>query len=171
VALVACNWAGPYYALASDQRPGAAACDWNWLRETLPELAATSDLLIVTMQHWEYEEYLPTDAQRADFRGIADLGADVVIGTQAHKPQVFEFYNTRRGEQAFLHYGLGNLFFDQPFWGNMRFFMDQLFIYEGRLLGIDLFTGIIDDLARPRPMTDEERLNFLAFMFNTQGAY
>lgn len=171
VAMVACNWAGPYYALASDQRPGAAACDWNWLRETLPELAATSDLLIVTMQHWEYEEYLPTDAQRADFRGIADLGADVVIGTQAHKPQVFEFYNTRRGEQAFLHYGLGNLFFDQPFWGNMRFFMDQLFIYEGRLLGIDLFTGIIDDLARPRPMTDEEQVNFLAFMFNTQGAY
>jgi hypothetical protein len=53
----------------------------------------------------------------------------------------------------------------------MRFFMDQLFIYEGRLLGIDLFTGIIDDLARPRPMTDEEQVNFLAFMFNTQGAY
>lgn len=171
IAMVACNWAGPYYAVASADRPGAAACDWGWLRATLPDLAANSDLLIVTMQHWEYEEYLPTDQQRADFRGMADLGADVVIGTQAHKPQVFEFYNRAQGEQAFLHYGLGNLFFDQPFWGNMRFFMDQVFVYEGRLLGIDLFTGIIDDLARPRPMTAEEEYNFLAFMFNTQGGY
>ncbi|MBI5671394.1 MAG: CapA family protein [Chloroflexi bacterium] len=171
IAMVACNWAGPYYAVTSDIRPGAAACDWDWLRTTLPDLAATSDLLIVTMQHWEYEEYVPTDQQRADFRGMADLGADVVIGTQAHKPQVFEFYNRAQGEQAFLHYGLGNLFFDQPFWGNMRFFMDQVFVYEGRLLGIELFTGIIDDLARPRPMTAEEEFNFLAFMLNTQGGY
>lgn len=171
IAWVACNWAGPYYAVATDARPGAAPCDWAWLRATLPELAAQSDLLIVSMQHWEYEEYVPTDQQRADFRGIADLGADVVIGTQAHKPEIFEFYNRAQGDQAFLHYGLGNLFFDQPFWGNMRFFMDQLFVYDGRLLGIDLFTGIIDDLARPRPMTADEEYNFLAFMFNTQGGY
>lgn len=171
IAWVACNWAGPYYAIASADRPGSVSCEWSWLRATLPELAATSDLLIVSMQHWEYEEYLPTDQQRSDFRGIASLGADVVIGTQAHKPQVFEFYNRAQGEPAFLHYGLSNLFFDQPFWGNMRFFMDELFIYEGRLLGIGLFAGIIDDLARPRPMTAEEELNFLAFMFNTQGGY
>lgn len=171
IIMVACNWVGPYYALASATRPGAAPCDWNWFRANLPALALDSDLLIVTVQHQEFEEYLPTPQQRADFRGLADLGADVVIGTQAHKPQIMEFYNTARGTQAFLHYGLGNLFFDQPFWGNMRFFMDQLFIYEGKLLTIDLFTGIIDDLARPRPMNAEEQFNFLAFMFNTQGGF
>lgn len=169
IAMIACNWVGPYYAMATETTPGAATCDWEWLRETLPKLNAENDLLIVTVQYLELEEYVPSLQQQSDFRGLADLGADVVIGTQAHKPQTMEFYNARTGEQSFIHYGLGNLFFDQPFWGNMRFFMDQLFIYEGRLLTIDLFTGIIDDLARPRPMTADEQINFLAFMFNTHG--
>lgn len=171
VAMLACNWVGPYYALAGNTQPGAAACDWNWLREILPELASQYDVLIVTVQYQELEDYKPTAEQESDFRGLADLGADAVIGTQAHKPQTIEFYNSTRGTESFIHYGLGNLFFDQPFWGNSRFFMDQLFIYEGRLLGIDLFTGIIEDNARPRPMTADERLNFLAFMFNTQAGY
>jgi poly-gamma-glutamate synthesis protein (capsule biosynthesis protein) len=169
IALVSCNWVGPYYALAGDSSPGSAPCDWDWLRDTLPQLAAENDLVVVTVQYQELEEYQPSEQQRLDFRGLADLGADVVLGTQAHKPQIFEFYNPTRSETAFIHYGLGNLFFDQPFWGNMRFFMDRLMIYEGRLLAVDLFTGIIDDNARPRPMTAEEQFNFLAFMFNTQG--
>jgi poly-gamma-glutamate synthesis protein (capsule biosynthesis protein) len=171
IALVACNWAGPYYALAGDESPGAAACEWEWLRATLPVLAAEHDLVVVTVQYQEYEEYLPSAQQQLDFRGLADLGADVVIGTQAHKPQTMEFYNAAMGAQRFVHYGLGNLYFDQPFWGNMRFFMDRLLVYEGRLLGVDLFTGIIDDNARPRPMTDQESFNFMAFMFNTQAAF
>lgn len=171
VALVACNWIGPYYALAGEDAPGAADCNWDWFRATLPTLAAENDVLIVSVQYLEIEYYRPSARQISDFQGLADLGADIVIGTQAHKPQTMAFYNTSSGTEAFLHYGLGNLFFDQPFWGNSRFFMDELFIYEGRLLTVDLFTGIIDDLARPRPMTTDEQRNFLAFMFNTQGAF
>jgi poly-gamma-glutamate synthesis protein (capsule biosynthesis protein) len=171
ITILACNWAGPYYALATESQPGAAACDWNWLHGIVPQLASQSHVLIVTIQYQEYEDYKPTPEQEADFKGLADLGADVVIGTQAHKPQIFEFYNSRRGIESFIHYGLGNLFFDQPFWGNSRFFMDQLFIYDGRLLSVDLFTGIIEENARPRPMTPDEQLNFLAFMFNTQAGY
>lgn len=170
IAMVACNWVGPFYALANDGadggdvRPGAAYCDDAWLRQLLPALSAAHDLVVVTVQYTETEIYVPTDNQMLDFRLLADLGADVVVGTSAHKPQTFEFYG-----QSFIHYGLGNLFFDQPFWGNMRFFMDQLMIYDGRLHSVDLFTGIIDDLARPRPMTPEERDNFLFFMFVEQG--
>jgi poly-gamma-glutamate synthesis protein (capsule biosynthesis protein) len=102
------------------------------------------------VQYLEVEDYRPTAQQELDFRGLADLGADVVIGTQAHKPQTIEFYGSAH---------------------NMRFLMDQLLVYEGRLLGVDLFTGIIDDNARPRPMTADEASNFLAFMFNTQGGF
>ncbi len=171
IAMVACNAVGPYYAMAGDASPGAAACDWTWLRATLPVLAEENDLLIVTVQYLEVEEYQPTAQQVSDFRGMADLGADVVIGTQAHKPQTMEFYGGRSGGESFIHYGLGNIFFDQPFWGNMRFFMDELYIYEGRLVSIGLFTGIIDELARPRPMDSSEQENFLAFMFNTQGSF
>jgi poly-gamma-glutamate synthesis protein (capsule biosynthesis protein) len=171
IALVSCNWIGPYYALATEENPGAASCDWNWLRAALPQLAIDNNLLVVTVQYQEFEEYTPTDQQRLDFRGLAELGADVVIGTQAHKPQTFEFYSAGRDSEVFIHYGLGNLFFDQPFWGNVRFFMDQLFIYEGRLLTVDLFTGIIEDAARPRPMDAYEQENFLAFMFVTQNGF
>ncbi|MCB9453521.1 MAG: CapA family protein [Anaerolineaceae bacterium] len=171
IAMVACNWIGPYYALATENNPGAAYCDWDWLSATIPDLAALYDVVVVTVQYEEFEEYTPPPRQEADFRALADLGADVVVGTQAHKPMTFTFYNPGRDSEAFIHYGLGNLFFDQPFWGNMRFFMDDLFIYEGRLLTVNLFTGIIDDNARPRPMTADEQENFLAFMFNTQGGF
>jgi hypothetical protein len=43
--------------------------------------------------------------------------------------------------------------------------MDQLFIYDGRLVGVDLFTGRIEDRARPRPMTPDEQAEFLYDLF------
>lgn len=173
VSLVACNWAGPAYALANDERqqPGAAYCEWDWLKHTLPQLAQESDVLVVTVQFEEREEYVPSSKQQTAFRSLADLGADVVIGTQAHKPQTFEFYRSAVGKDTFIHYGLGNLFFDQDFWGNKRFFMDELYVYQERLLTVNLFTGIIDDLARPRAMTHDERENFLYFMLIQQNGF
>lgn len=177
IAMLACNAAGPYYALANDDpnllggiRPGAAACDWAWLETEIPRLATEVDVLIVTVQYPEVEEYLPLAQQQIDFRRIADLGADVVMGTQAHKPQTYEFYNTG-SSTALIHYGMGNLFFDQPFWGNMRFFMNTLYIHDGELKAIEIYPGIIDDLARPRLMTPEERINFLHYMFIQQNGF
>lgn len=170
---VACNFVGPYYALANDDeallggiRGGAMPCDWRILSETLSALRPQVDVLIVSVQQQEVEDYLPLDFQRNDFRRLAELGADVVIGTASHKPQIVEFYR-----DSFIHYGLGNLFFDQPFWGNMRFFMDTLLLYEGRLMSIELFMGIIDENARPRLMTAQERENFLFFMFRQQNGF
>ncbi|MEO1288780.1 MAG: CapA family protein, partial [Chloroflexota bacterium] len=178
IALLACNDAGPYYALANQDtsalggiRGGATACDDTWLEATIPQLSQEVDVLIVSVQYVEVEDYQPLPSQRIDFRLLADLGADVVIGSQAHKPQTFEFYPTNRGEVAFIHYGLGNFFFDQPFWGNQRFFLDTLYISDGQLRGIELYTGIIDDLARPRLMTPDERLNFMFFMLVEQNGF
>lgn len=178
LALIACNASGPYYALVNEDenalggiRPGAASCDWNWLEDILPALSEQVNVLIVSVQHIEVEDYQPLPEQQIDFRRIANLGADVVIGSQAHKPQTFEFYPTTRGEIAFIHYGLGNFFFDQPFWGNQRFFLDTLYIADGQLRAIELFTGIIDDFARPRPMTADESENFMFFMLVEQNGF
>lgn len=164
IAMLACNDVGPYYALVTENQPGAAACG-DWMQPVLASLQATADVIIVSVQHTEFEEYLPRDDIQYDFRRFADWGADVVVGTHAHKPQTFEFYQRQNGDVVFLHYGLGNFFFDQPFWGNSRFWMDTLLIYDNQLVGVDIFTGIIDQQARPRPMTPEERQNFLDFMF------
>lgn len=176
IAILACNAVGPYYALVNEDaqlaggvRPGAASCDGDWLQNSIRQLSTSGYQVIVTVQHQEFEEYIPTDTQRFDFRQIADWGANAVLGTSAHKPQIFEFYQTSTGDIAYLHYGMGNLYFDQPFWGNMRFFMNTVMIYDNNLLTIDLFPGIIDDNVRPRLMSLDERLNFLHFMFVQQN--
>jgi enterochelin esterase-like enzyme len=178
IGLVACNIPGPYYALVNEStevlggvRPGAATCDWAWLESELPQLAIKVDSLVVTIQYNEYEDYQPTNQQRFDYRRLAELGADIVLGTAEHKPMIYEFYGTERGEPALIHYGMSNLFFDQPFWGNMRFIMNTLYIYDGKVMTDEIFPGIIDDLARPRLMTPEERENFLFFLFVQQNGF
>ncbi|PJF22578.1 MAG: hypothetical protein CUN56_05255, partial [Phototrophicales bacterium] len=54
IGLLACNWSGPDFALATDSQPGAAYCDLNWLQEIIPTLAEQTDVLIVTVQYAEY---------------------------------------------------------------------------------------------------------------------
>jgi hypothetical protein len=49
--------------------------------------------------------------------------------------------------------------------------MDTLYIYEGRLLAVELFPGLIEEQARPRLMTPEEREAFLYFMFRQQNGF
>ncbi len=178
VAWLACNAVGPYYALVNEEpsalggpRPGAAFCDRAWLADSLPVLAAQNDLVLLTLHYQEYESYTPTPQQQADFRAYAEWGADLVIGTAEHKPMTFEFYRTRRGETAFIHYGLGNLYFDQSFWGNKRFFLDTLYVYDSKLLGVELFPGLIDDQARPRLLTGDDQFNFLHFMMIQQNGF
>ncbi len=163
IAWLSCNDVGPYYAIATDSQPGAASCQGSWLRERIQQLDGEGYFVIVTVQHTEVEDYLPPLEIQQDFSAILLWGADAVFGTQAHKPQTFEISGA--DAPKFIHYGLGNLFFDQDFWGNSRFFMDTLYIYENRLHTVDLFLGIIEDQARPRKMTRDEAQNFLEFMF------
>lgn len=177
IAMLACNWVGPYYALVNEDpsllggvRPGAAECNRAWLSEIIPQLASENDMVVVTVQYFEFDQFTPTEDQQNDFRWLSDLGADVVIGTSSHFPQIFE-YRSLGDREAFIHYGLGNLYFDQDFFNGVHFFMDQLFIYEGQLLTVDLFTGIIEGQGRPRPQTPDERENFLFLMFNRYGQF
>jgi Xaa-Pro aminopeptidase len=52
---------------------------------------------------------------RPDFVNLAAAGAVFVQGSQAHQAQGFEFYG-----DSLIHYGLGNLFFDQYGYLNAR---------------------------------------------------
>jgi len=176
IAWVSCNWIGPYYALVDENpnatggaRPGAAFCDREWLSRTLPQLSITHDLLIISVQYQEFDQYTPTDSQRDDFAQLAAWGADIVLGTQAHFPQTYTFAAGMGERESFIHYGLGNFLFDQTFWAGVRFLLDRLFIYEGRLVSVDIMPGIIEEGARPRLMNAEERLNFLHVLFVQNG--
>jgi len=101
---------------------------------------------------------------------MADSGADIVSGSQAHYAQKMEFY-----DGAFIHYGLGNLFFDQmgdQDWmpaGIRREFFDRYVIYDGKFISIELITAMLEDYSRPRIMNEDERASFLQDYFYYSG--
>ena len=157
IGILSCNWNGPDLALALTDTPGAAFCETDWLREAIPALQDTADVVIVTIQYAEYNRPQPIERQIYHFELVADLGADVVLGTQAHQPQTFDFY-----DDAFIHYGLGNLYFDQTGAAQVQFFMDEVIVYDGAVRSVVVYPGVIEGLARPRWMTPAERETFLS---------
>jgi len=156
--------------IATDDRPGSARCDFDYFTSEVAELKAQGYLVIFTFQ-WD-EDYVPQPdpGMQEDFRRMVDAGATIVSGSQAHFPKTMEFYN-----DAFIHYGLGNLFFDQM--GNFdwmpegirREFLDRYVIYDGKLVSVELITTLLEDFARPRIMTLEERSAFLQEYFTDSG--
>ena len=171
LAFIGCNLVGPPNAWASTTTPGSAPCgDYLWLVAEIERLREEGYLPIVTLQYAEdYTDY-PSGQMTADFQKLADAGAVVVNGSQAHTPKMMSFHH-----ESFIHYGLGNLFFDQMevFYndvyldGTRQEFIDRLVFYEGKLISIELLTAMLEDYARPRPMTAEERENFLSRIFST----
>ena len=156
--------------IATADHPGSAPCDLDYFTAKVAELKAQGYLVIFTYQ-WG-EDYVPQpDATQVEgFRRMVDAGATIVSGSQAHFPKTMEFYNN-----AFIHYGLGNLFFDQM--GNFdwmpdgirREFLDRYVIYDGKLISVELVTTLLEDFARPRLMTAEERSAFLQEYFTDSG--
>ena len=146
---------------AGEDSPGAAPCNFDLLAAQISAMRDQGIIPIVTLQYWEYYQYEPTAQQRADFRALAEAGAAIVSGSQAHQPQGFDFYGG-----AFIHYGLGNLFFDQM-WSleTRQEFIDRHVFYDGRHISTELLTAILEDFSRPRPMTGEEREVLLGAAF------
>jgi hypothetical protein len=167
IAFIGCNRPDiGNHETATDKRPGAAPCDFNYLTQEIRDLASQGYLVITTFQWIERGEFdpRPIPAQRDEFRLMADSGATIVSGSQAHFPLTMEFYG-----QSFIHYGLGNLFFDQMSSINRKEFLDRYIIYNNRLVSIELLTMMLEDFSRPRPMTPEERASLLQEYFKFSG--
>jgi len=164
-AFIGCNPIGPQFAWATETQPGAAPCDdYEWMKDEIASLVEKGYIVIATFQYIEYYEATPIEQHRIDFRAIADIGATIVDGSQAHIPQAMEFY-----DGAFVHYGLGNLFFDQMSGPSRREFLDRHVFYDGRYISTELITAMLEDYARPRLMTPAEREAFLESMFAVSG--
>lgn len=168
IAFIGCNGKGGGYATASDNHPGAVACDFPWMEQEIARLVAEGYQVIATFQHFEYYTYYPQPDQIRDFRALAQAGAAVVSGSQAHQPQGMEFH-----KNAFIHYGLGNLFFDQYHFCTDYAcddgFIDMHVFYDGEYIGNELLTIVFEDYARPRLMTPEEREVLLNKVFTASG--
>ncbi len=164
IAFVGCNSFGPSYAWANESLPGSRACGPDFL-EQIKQLHNEGYVVIATQQYAEYYQYPPTPDQETDFREIAEAGAAAVSGSQGHHAQGFDFH-----DGAYIHYGLGNLFFDQmDMLGTRQTFVDTYAIYDGRLINVDLWTGLIEDYFLPREMTVAEREQALESVFQASG--
>ncbi len=154
---------------ATDFQPGAADCDYAFFANQVKDTVAKGYMVIFTFQHEECYHPGPCYMHEGGFHAVADAGATVVSGSQAHYPHLMEF----RGN-SFIHFGLGNLFFDQMTYelpdGSVidetrREFIDRHVFYNGKYLGVELLTAMLEDFSRPRPMNGRERAQFLTEYF------
>jgi poly-gamma-glutamate synthesis protein (capsule biosynthesis protein) len=171
IAFVGCNFAEPPQPLAGRNLPGANPCDWKQFISQIESLRRDGYETIATLQYKEGYSPMVMPWQSIDFRRAADAGAIIVSGSQSHVPLEMEF---RDG--TFIHYGLGNLFFGQmanqppgpglPLQPAQRYeFLDRHVFYAGQYVSTELLTAMLEDYARPRPMTPEERAALLRAYF------
>lgn len=172
LAFIGCNAFGPLAAWATETSSGSAPCgDLQWMAEEVTRLQAEGYLVIATFQY--YEDYFKAAPQpmKADFRLMADSGAVIVNGSQAHLAKELEVYN-----DTLIHYGLGNLFFDQMtivindkvITETRNEFIQRHVFYNGRYISTELLTAVLEDHAKPRPMTLVERQAFLDAIFSVR---
>lgn len=166
IAFIGCNAKTPGYARASETSPGAIHCDMALMAEKVKEAIAAGYQPIFTFQHLEYYSYQINPNLVEDFHAAAEAGALIVSGSQAHQPHAFEFY-----KGAMLHYGLGNLFFDQydESMEQRQAFIDIHNFYDGKYINTELVTIQFIDWARPRFMTENERETLLKDIFFASG--
>lgn len=167
LAFIGCNPVGPDFVWAGDQYPGAASCGFEEMVSIIKSMREEGILVIATLQGQENYEAMPLAGVKQQLDALSDAGAVVVSGSQSHFPQGFSFRDS-----GLVHYGLGNLFFDQmdyPVVGTRREFYDKHFFYNGKYINTQLLTGMLEDYAQPRPMTLDERVQFLSEIFAASG--
>ena len=174
LAFIGCNAFGPDFAWATEDQGGAAPCeDYVWMAEEITRLRDEGYLPIATFQY--YEDYYDFAAEHhvRDFGLMAEAGAVIVNGSQAHRPKAMAF-----SHDAFIDYGLGNLFFDQKWvidmYGNVIVQTSWVIIqrhtfFDGRHLHTELLTAILEDFSQPRPTAPEERMLILSELFEASN--
>lgn len=153
---------------ADGDYPGANIYDAETAKAQIAEAKARGDFVIVDVQYFECysypdegEEYptcdSPISGQEEFFKDLIDMGADMVVGTQAHQPQTFELY---KGKPIF--YGLGNLFFDQIYWpGTTRSYILTHYFRNGEYIQTRITPTVYDETLQTSLMDEENSQWFL----------
>lgn len=160
---------------ASGSNPGANIYDKELLKQQIAEAKAAGRFVIVDVQYYECQCYpdgyvempecdAPISGQEAFFKSIADLGADMVIGTQAHQPQTYELYHGKP-----IYYGLGNLFFDQTYWpGTTRGLILTHYFIDGKYVQTRLSPTVYDKTLQVKLMDSDSAKSFINRLNNAR---
>ena len=151
--------------LAGTNKSGANPYSEEKLKRDIEEAKKNADVVITSFQFQECYCYPDGDVifppcykpvavpdQRGTFKKAIDLGADIVVGTQAHQPQTYELY-----KDGVIFYGLGNLFFDQYIWiGTRQGLVLTHYFYEGKYIQTKVVPIYMDKDFRVRLATKEQ---------------
>lgn len=146
-----------YRNIANGDRPGVNFYDQEKVKNDIILARQNADFIIVDYQFTESYNYLPLPEQKTVFKKTIDLGADLVVGVQAHQPQKIELYNSK-----FIFYGLGNFFFDQMWsYPTRQGIIPRFTFYDGKLISVEILTTLLYDYSQPRFTTGSEREELL----------
>ncbi len=176
VAFIGYNWYDTTLgtlAIAGETRPGANSYSESKMAADIAEAKKNADTVIVDFQFQECYSYPENDViyppcyralsspdQKGVFRKAVDLGADIVIGAQAHQPQTYEIYNDKM-----IFYGLGNLFFDQISWiGTRQGIILTHYFVDGEYVQTKIDTTIYDGDMKPYVTEGAQREQLLKLL-------
>jgi poly-gamma-glutamate capsule biosynthesis protein CapA/YwtB (metallophosphatase superfamily) len=165
-------------AISTASSAGANSFDFDKIESDIKKVKEQgAQLVIVDVQFWEcyaypegYVEYpicdQPIPNQEEVFRKIIDLGADMMVGSSAHQPQTYEFYQNKP-----IYYGLGNLYFDQTQWpGTERGIILTHYVSGSKLLQTKLTPTVYDKAFQTRPMDNADAVSLLERLGNAREA-
>lgn len=164
-------------AIASASTAGGNSYSADRARQDIAAAKQVANFVIVDMQFAECQAYpegfteypicdQPIPNQANVFRGLIDMGADMVIGTQAHQPQTYELYKGKP-----IYYGLGNLYFEQVQWpGTERGIILSHYFVGGKLLQTRLSPTIYDRNMQTHLMSDGDAVKFLSRLIDARTA-
>ena len=146
--------ADPTWAVERGRGPGIAAArtpDAPLLLASVREAARTDDVVVVYLHWGEENEVRPTGLQRGLAASLAKAGADVVVGSHAHRLQGAGMIG-----DTYVSYGLGNFAWyhgRQPATGVLR-----VDVTDGRVSGARLEPAVIPaEGGRPVPLVGRAR--------------
>lgn len=136
---------------ATDDTPGlASAKRVDRLVEEVEAARGTADTVIVFL-HWGTEaEVCPNSSQRELARALVDAGADLIVGSHAHRVQ-----GAGRLGDAFVGYGLGNFLFGAVSEESARSGVLLVEVAGREVLGYEWRPGRIEDRV-PRPLDGDD---------------
>lgn len=163
---------------AIGEYPGANIYNEAIVRSQIEEAKSRGDYIIIDVQFFECYSYpedgeempscdYPITGQEAFFKELIDMGADMVVGTQAHQPQTFELYHDKP-----IYYGLGNLFFDQTYWpGTMRSLILTHYFSGQKLLQTRITPTMYDRNYQTAIMSEQDSKNYLTRLAEASPGY
>ena len=151
---------------AKNESSGIDSTGIAWLDQdaitAIRSLDSKVDVLIVLVNWGTEYQAKPNPKEMNWAKKMADAGADIILGDQAHWVQNYEFIKQKNNTETYVAYGLGNFIFDQ-YWSEKtkEGLIEKLIFYNGSLIQIHHIPVKLDTTGQIKIQTGQSKLNIL----------